>query len=53
MIVKDFINMLINVRCSEKSIIYDAQQNGKEVYYGYINEKQVYKCLENKTINGM
>lgn len=53
MTVKDFVKVLINVKCSDKLIIYDSQEKGKEVYCGYVNEKQVYKCLEDRVVDGM
>lgn len=51
--VKEFVEVLIEVKCSDKLIIYDAKTEGAEVYYGYVNEKQVYKCLEHRTVDGM
>ena len=51
--VKEFVEVLIKVKCSDKLIIYDAKTEGAEVYYDYVNEKQVYKCLEDRVVDGM
>lgn len=51
--VRDFIEVLINARCSDKLIIYDQKDKGKEVYYGYVDEKRVYKYLEDRVVDGM
>ena len=51
--VRDFVEVLINVKCSDKLIIYDQKDKGKEAYYGYVDEKQVYKYLEDRVVDGM
>ena len=51
--IKEFVSVLIDVKCSDRLIIYDAKTGGAEVYYGYVNENPVSKYLENRKIDGM
>lgn len=45
--VKSFVNILNRLNYPDEIFIYD---NGESVWQGYINEKQIYKCLEDEEI---